>query len=91
MHAWSLARRLALAQLLGLLLLTALASWVSYSYAREGIYWAQSDRVLTTARLLAQEQGVVPAAYAAPERYGTPGRPENEYRWSPTERGRPTG
>ncbi|WOP18558.1 ATP-binding protein [Raineyella sp. LH-20] len=66
MHAWSLARRLAVAQLLGLLVLTALASWVSYFYAREGVYRAQSDRVLTTARLLAQEQDVR-EAYASPD------------------------
>ncbi|WP_194793203.1 hypothetical protein [Raineyella fluvialis] len=62
MRAWSLARRLAAAQLLGLVILTLLASWISFSYTREGVYRAESDRVLATARLLAQEQEVV-AAY----------------------------
>lgn len=66
MRSWSLARRLAVAQLLGLLILTLLAGWASYSYTREGVYRAESERVLATAHLLAQEQEVQ-AAYASPD------------------------
>ncbi|SDB88563.1 Sensor histidine kinase regulating citrate/malate metabolism [Raineyella antarctica] len=58
MHGWSLARRLAVGQMLGLLVLTVLASALSYIHTRETVYRVEGDHVLATARLLAQEQEV---------------------------------
>lgn len=52
--------------MLGLLVLTALASWLSYAYTRETMYRVEGERVLATARLLAQEQEVHDA-YATPD------------------------
>lgn len=44
--------------MLGLLVLAAAAGWLSYAQTREAVYRVETDRVLATARLLAEDQEV---------------------------------
>ena len=54
-HPWSIARRLAAAQLLGLLVLTVFAGWASFVQTRDTVHRLEGERVMSAAQLLAQE------------------------------------
>lgn len=60
-HPWSIARRLAAAQLLGLLVLTVFAGWASFVQTRDTVHRLEGERVMSAAQLLAQEYEVVVA------------------------------
>ena len=55
---WSIARRLAVAQLLGLLVLTVALVAVSYQQTKRTVYGLERDNVLSTARLIADEERI---------------------------------
>lgn len=55
---WSIARRLAAAQLLGLLVITLALVAVSYLQTRQTVYAVERDNALATARLIADEERV---------------------------------
>jgi len=58
MRRWSIARRLAVAQLAGLLLIAALATGVSYLQTRQTFYALERQHVVATAQLIADETRV---------------------------------
>lgn len=55
MRRWSIARRLAVAQLAGLLVLAVLAIGVSYLQTRQTVYALERQHVVATAQLIADE------------------------------------
>lgn len=60
-HPWSIARRLAAAQLLGLFALTLFAGWASFVQARDTVHRLEGERVMSAAQLLAEEYEVIVA------------------------------
>jgi sensor histidine kinase regulating citrate/malate metabolism len=55
MRRWSIARRLAVAQLAGLLVIAVLAIGVSYLQTRQTVYALEREHVVATAQLIADE------------------------------------
>ena len=60
-HPWSIARRLASAQLLGLFALTLFAGWASFVQTRDTVHRLEGERVMSAAQLLAEEYEVIVA------------------------------
>ncbi|WP_168199770.1 response regulator [Citricoccus sp. SGAir0253] len=58
MRRWSIARRLAVAQLAGLLVLSVLATGVSYLQTRQTVYALEREHVVAGARLIADEDRI---------------------------------
>jgi two-component system, CitB family, sensor kinase len=58
MRRWSIARRLAVAQLAGLLVIAVLAIAVSYLQTRQTVYALEREHVVATAQLIADEDRV---------------------------------
>ena len=60
-HPWSIARRLAATQLLGLFTLTLFAGWASFVQTRDTVHRLEGERVMSAAQLLAEEYEVIVA------------------------------
>ncbi|MGO1184226.1 MAG: ATP-binding protein [Micrococcaceae bacterium] len=58
MKTMSIAARLALAQVLAILVLCAFAAWLTYSQTRETVYRLQTDHVLATTHVAAESESV---------------------------------